>query len=198
MPAIILPDLPYKTDALAPVLSQETLEYHWGKHHRAYVDNLNKLLPPDNLQNLESLVQTAPPGPIFNNAGQIWNHNFYWQCLAAKGSAENICDLGPLHQAINTQFGSLDTFKAQFIEAAVKQFGSGWAWLVKDKITSRLTIETTANAETPLQKKDKIPLLTCDVWEHAYYIDYRNRRPDYLKAFWEIVNWAFILKNWKK
>lgn len=193
-----LPALPYALNALAPTLSAETLEFHYHKHHQAYFDKLNALLAdPQHQQfqslSLEEIIKKASPGAIFNNAGQAWNHTFYWQCLTPE-SIKNKCN-NELEVAITEAFGSLEKFKTQFNTAAANQFGSGWAWLAKDK-TGQLSIETTSNAETPLQK-GKICLLTCDVWEHAYYIDYRNRRPDYLAAFWEIVNWQFVYDNFK-
>lgn len=194
-----LAELAYTLNALTPILSQEALEYHYGKHHKAYVDKLNLLLNEPAHQffqalSLDEIIQTASPGAVFNNAGQIWNHNFYWHCLTPE-RAKNTCD-SALQTAIAQSFGSMEQFKTQFIQAALNQFGSGWAWLIKNQDGS-LNIETTANAETPLQQR-KTCLLTCDVWEHAYYIDYRNSRPQYLEKFWEIVNWSFVLENWQK
>jgi Fe-Mn family superoxide dismutase len=191
-----LPPLPYALDALAPTLSAETLEFHYHKHHKAYFDKLNLLLNDiTNAKfqslNLEEIVKQASPGAVFNNAGQAWNHTFYWHCLTPE-AAKNECPEA-LEREIKQNFGSLEAFKTQFSTAAANQFGSGWAWLVKNK-EGQLSIETTSNAETPLQH-GKTCLLTCDVWEHAYYIDYRNRRPDYLAAFWEIVNWQFVHDN---
>ncbi len=184
-----LPPLPYAKDALAPTISAETLEYHYGKHHQAYVDNLNKLVPGTEFENLslEEIVLKAQPGGIFNNAAQVWNHSFYWNCLKAKGGGE---PTGALAAAIVKGFGSFATFKQQFAQAAVTQFGSGWAWLVKKKDGS-LAIVQTGNAGNPMTSGDT-PLLTCDVWEHAYYIDYRNARPKYVESFWALVNWDFV------
>ena len=188
-----LPELPYNGDALAPHISAETIDYHYGKHHKAYVDNLNKLIPGTEFENmsLEEIVQKASGG-IFNNAAQIWNHTFYWNCLSAKGSGE---PTGELADAITKGFGSLEEFKSKFTNAAVTQFGSGWAWLVQNPDGS-LAVEATGNAENPLKRGEKA-LLTCDVWEHAYYIDYRNARAKYLEAFWNLVNWDFVASNFK-
>jgi Fe-Mn family superoxide dismutase len=187
------PELPYAQDALAPHISAETLEYHYGKHHKAYVDNLNKLIPGTEFENmpLEDIIKKATGG-IFNNAAQVWNHTFYWNCLSPAGGGE---PAGELAAAINKSIGSFDAFKEQFAKAAAGQFGSGWAWLVKNA-DGTLAIEATPNAENPL-KKGKKALLTCDVWEHAYYIDYRNARPKYVEAFWDIVNWDFVASNLK-
>jgi len=189
-----LPALPFAMDALAPVISKETLEYHYGKHHAAYVTNLNKLIPGTEFENLplEELIKRAPAGGIFNNAAQIWNHSFYWQCLAPKSGGE---PSGAAADAIKKDFGSFAQFKEQFTKAAVTTFGSGWAWLVKNK-DGKLAIESTSNASTPL-KDGRKPLLTCDVWEHAYYIDYRNNRAGYVEAFWKLVNWKFVEQNLK-
>ena len=186
--AFALPELPYAKDALAPHISAETLEYHYGKHHQTYVDNLNKLVAgtPNENKSLEELVKTSEGG-IFNNAAQVWNHTFYWYCLKPKGGG---APKGKIGEAITKQFGSFDKFKEQFDEAAKTQFGSGWAWLVK-KTDGTLAIEKTSNAGNPMTSGHK-PLMTCDVWEHAYYIDYRNARPKYLEAFWNLVNWDFI------
>ncbi|MFC1902224.1 superoxide dismutase [Chloroflexota bacterium] len=188
-----LPELPYEGDALAPHISAETIDYHYGKHHKAYVDNLNKLIPGTEFEkmSLEEIVQKASGG-IFNNAAQIWNHTFYWNCLSPKGGGG---PAGELAGAITSSFGSLEDFKSKFASAAVTQFGSGWAWLVKNPDGS-LAIEATGNAENPL-KQGKKALLTCDVWEHAYYIDYRNARAKYLEAFWNLVNWDFVAANFK-
>jgi Fe-Mn family superoxide dismutase len=188
-----LPPLPYAKDALAPHISAETLEYHYGKHHATYVANLNKLIPGTEFESLplEDIVKKAAGG-IFNNAAQIWNHTFYWSCLAPDGGGE---PAGALADAINKAFGSFAQFKEKFTAAAVTTFGSGWAWLVKNADGS-VAIESTSNAGTPL-KDGKQPLLTCDVWEHAYYIDYRNARAAYVEAFWKIVNWKFAEENFK-
>jgi len=186
-----LPELPYAQDALAPEISAETLEYHYGKHHKAYVDNLNRLIPDTEFEKLplEDIIRKASGG-IFNNAAQVWNHAFYWNCLLPKGSSTPVGDLA---DAINKTFGSLEQFKEKFTSAAVTLFGSGWAWLVKNPDGS-LAIEASSNAGNPL-KDGKKALLTCDVWEHAYYIDYRNARAKYLDAFWNLVNWEFISQN---
>ena len=182
-----LPALPYALDALAPHISKETLEYHYGKHHNAYVVNLNKLIvdTPFATQSLEDIIKQAT-GPLFNNAGQVWNHTFYWNCLSPKGGNE---PTGALADEIKKTFGSFQAFKEQFTQTAVSTFGSGWAWLIRDG--GHLKITSTSNAGTPLTA-GQTPLLTCDVWEHAYYIDYRNLRPDYLAAFWSLVNWEFV------
>ena len=188
-----LPALPYALDALAPHLSRETLEYHYGKHHLAYVNNLNTLIPGTAFENLtlEDIIKKSTPGPIFNNAAQIWNHTFYWHSLTpnSKGTPEGI-----LLAAIEKAFGSFKNFKEAFNKIAVATFGSGWVWLVKNNDDS-LNIESTSNAGTPFITIEKQALITCDVWEHAYYIDYRNARPAYLEKFWEIVNWDFAAKN---
>lgn len=186
-----LPDLPYPKNALAPVISEETLEYHHGKHHNAYVTNLNKLIKGTEFENmaLEDIVKKASGG-IFNNAAQHWNHSFYWKCLSPKGGGE---PKGKLAESINKAFGSFASFKEKFSAAAVGMFGSGWAWLVKNS-DGGLAIESTSNAANPMTAGKK-PLLTCDVWEHAYYIDYRNNRAGYVEAFWKIVNWDFAASN---
>ncbi len=183
-----LPELPYALDALAPHISKETLEYHYGKHHNAYVTNLNKLLVADTAfasQSLESIIKGSNGG-IFNNAAQTWNHTFYWHCLSPQGGGQ---PTGKLADAIQKEFGSFEDFQEQFTQTALTTFGSGWAWLVQDA-EQKLKIVSTSNAGCPLPT-EITPLLTCDVWEHAYYIDYRNARPDYLKAFWALVNWEF-------
>ncbi len=187
-----LPPLPYARDALAPILSEETLDYHYGKHHQAYVTNLNNLVPNTEFEgkSLEEIIKKAPPGGIFNNAAQVWNHTFYWHCMTPHSKKE---PHGALADAITKHFGSLAQFKEAFNKAAVGTFGSGWAWLVKNKDGS-LAIQSTSNAGTPMTEGKKA-LFTCDVWEHAYYIDYRNARPKYVESFWDIVNWEFIAKN---
>ncbi len=189
--AFRLPELPYAKDALAPHISAETLEFHYGKHHQTYVDNLNKLVAgtPNADKSLEELIKTTDGG-IFNNAAQVWNHTFYWYCLAPKGGGE---PKGRVGDEIKKAFGSFQTFKEKFTEAALTQFGSGWAWLVK-KPDGSLAIEKTPNAGNPLTSGLK-PLLTCDVWEHAYYIDYRNARAKYVENFWSLVNWDFVDKQ---
>jgi superoxide dismutase, Fe-Mn family len=186
-----LPPLPYPKDALAPSISAETLEYHYGKHHQAYVDNLNKLVPGTEFANatLEQIIAKAQ-GPIFNNAAQVWNHSFYWQCLKPQGGGE---PAGKLAEAIKKAFKSFADFKQQFTQSSIGLFGSGWAWLVQKKDGS-LAIVQTSNAANPMTAGDK-PLLTCDVWEHAYYVDYRNARAKYVESFWNLVNWDFVAKN---
>ena len=188
-----LPELPYAKNALAPHISAETLEFHYGKHHATYVANLNKLIAGTEFAelSLEGIVKKASGG-IFNNAAQVWNHSFYWNCLSPKGGGE---PSGALADAIAKSFGSFAAFKEKLTNAAITQFGSGWAWLVKNADGS-VAIEQTSNAGTPL-KAGKHPLLTVDVWEHAYYIDYRNARPAYLEAFWKLVNWEFAGANLK-
>ena len=186
--AFELPDLPYPDDSLMPHISPETFAFHHGKHHRAYVDNLNKLVDgtPNAERSLEEIIRTSDGG-LFNNAAQVWNHTFYWSCLSPDGGGE---PSGQLATRIGASFGDFQTFKTQFSAAAIGQFGSGWAWLV-DQPDGELAVQTTANADTPVRHGGK-PILTCDVWEHAYYIDYRNARPQYLEHFWEIVNWDFV------
>ncbi|UZX56736.1 superoxide dismutase [Fe] [Yersinia ruckeri] len=186
-----LPALPYAKNALEPHISAETLEYHYGKHHNTYVVNLNNLIKDTEFagKTLEDTVKSANGG-IFNNAAQVWNHTFYWNCLAPNAGGE---PSGKVAEAIVAAFGSFADFKQQFTDAAVKNFGAGWTWLVK-KADGSLAIVSTSNAGTPLTTTDK-PLLTVDVWEHAYYIDYRNARPVYLDHFWALVNWAFVEKN---
>ena len=186
-----LPQLPYAKDALVPHISAETLDYHHGKHHQAYVTNLNKLIDgtPWAQKSLEEIIKGADGG-LYNNAAQVYNHTFYWNCLAPGAGGE---PQGALGKAITDTFGSFASFKEQFTQAAATHFGSGWAWLVKDS-SGKLAIESTGNAGCPLQH-NKTPLLTCDVWEHAYYVDYRNARPGYIAAFWNLVNWDFVAKN---
>ncbi|MCB5320745.1 superoxide dismutase [Fe] [Yersinia intermedia] len=186
-----LPALPYAQNALEPHISAETLEYHYGKHHNTYVVNLNNLIKGTKFagKTLEEIVKTSNGG-VFNNAAQVWNHTFYWHCLSPNGGGE---PTGKVADAINQSFGSFAEFKAQFTDAAVKNFGAGWTWLVK-KADGTLAIVSTSNAATPLTTTDK-PVLTVDVWEHAYYIDYRNARPKYLENFWALVNWSFVEKN---
>jgi Fe-Mn family superoxide dismutase len=187
-----LPELPFAKDALAPNISLETIEYHYGKHHAAYVANLNKLIKGTEFENvtLEEIIKKASGG-IFNNAAQNWNHTFYWNCLSPKGGGE---PSGKLSEAINKSFGSFAQFKEKFTNTAATLFGSGWAWLVKNNDGS-LSVEPASNAGNPL-KDGKKPILTCDVWEHAYYIDYRNARASYIEAFWKIVNWKFAGANY--
>ncbi len=187
-----LPPLPYAKNALAPHISEETLEYHHGKHHKTYVDKLNGLIPgtPFEGKSLEEIVKTSTGG-IFNNAAQIWNHTFYWHCLSPQGGGEAT---GAVAEAIRTAFGSFDKFKEEFTTAAINNFGSSWTWLVK-KADGGVAIVNTSNAGTPLTDDSVKPLLTCDLWEHAYYIDYRNARPKYMEAFWALVNWDFVNQN---
>ncbi len=186
-----LPSLPYAMDALQPHISKETLEFHYGKHHQAYVTNLNNLIKGTPFENatLEDIVKKSSGG-VFNNAAQVWNHTFFWNCLKPNGGGT---PSGGLLAAINAKWGSFDNFKAEFTKSCVGNFGSGWTWLVKEPSGS-LYIENTSNAATPLTGLDK-PLLTCDVWEHAYYIDYRNLRAKFVENFWQIVNWDFVAKN---
>jgi superoxide dismutase, Fe-Mn family len=190
---IQLPPLPFGKDALSPHISAETIEYHYGKHHQAYVNNLNQLIPGTRYENLplEDIVRSSD-GKIFNNAAQAWNHTFYWNCLSPAAAGK---PAGALLQRIEKHFGSFEQFQKQFTEAAVGLFGSGWAWLVQMP-NGDLGLQTTSNAGTPLTTHDS-PLLTCDVWEHAYYIDYRNARPKYVEAFWKVANWEFAAKNLK-
>ncbi|MBG3078893.1 superoxide dismutase [Fe] [Proteus mirabilis] len=186
-----LPKLPYALDALEPHISKETLEYHYGKHHQTYVTNLNNLVKGTDLESksLEEIIKSTDGG-IFNNAAQVWNHTFYWNCLAPNAGG---APTGKIADAINNAFGSFEEFKKQFNDAAAKNFGSGWTWLVK-KADGSVAIVNTSNAATPVSGADK-PLLTVDVWEHAYYIDYRNARVKYLEEFWALVNWSFVEAN---
>ena len=188
---IEMPTLPFAMDALEPHISKETLEYHYGKHHKTYVTNLNGLIEgtPNADKSLEEIIKSSEGG-LFNNAAQVWNHSFYWNCLSPNGGGE---PTGDLAAAITRDFGSFAEFKEAFTKCAVTTFGSGWGWLVKDS-AGKLSLASTSNAATPLTG-DKTALLTCDVWEHAYYIDYRNARPKYLDAFWALVNWDFVAKN---
>jgi Fe-Mn family superoxide dismutase len=190
--AFELPALPYAKDALAPYISAETLEFHYGKHHQTYVTNLNNLVPGTEFEglSLEEIILKSSGG-IFNNAAQVWNHSFYWNCLTPKGAGK---PSGALADAIDATFGSFDKFKEEFTKCAVTTFGSGWAWLVKNADGS-LALVSTSNAGCPLTA-GQTPLLTCDVWEHAYYIDFRNSRPNYLEAFWVLVNWDFAASNY--
>ncbi len=187
----ILPALPYAKNALAPHMSEETLEFHYGKHHQTYVTTLNKLIVGTEFENLslEAIIKKAS-GPIFNNAAQIWNHTFFWHSLSPQGGGQ---PTGALAEAINSQWGSYDQFKEAFTKVAIGTFGSGWAWLVK-KTDGSLDLVSTSNAATPLTTDAK-PLLTLDVWEHAYYIDYRNVRLNFVGAFWNMVNWEFAAHN---
>ena len=189
--AFELPALPYAQNALAPYISAETLEYHYGKHHNTYVVNLNKLVEGTEFASatLEEIIKQASGG-VFNNAAQVWNHTFYWNCLSPNGGGE---PSGDLAAAITAKFGSFADFKAAFTDACLTNFGSGWTWLVKNS-AGELEIVKTSNAGSPMTD-GQTALLTCDVWEHAYYIDYRNARPKYVEAFWNLVNWDFVASN---
>jgi len=188
-----LPELPFSSSALEPHISAETLQYHHGKHHAKYVANLNDLIPDTGFQEmpLEMIVRKST-GKVFNNAAQAWNHGFYWNCLSPDGGGQ---PTGPLAEAIKRQFGSFEQFREDFNKAATSLFGSGWTWLVQDN--GALSIQQGGNAETPLSDGGT-PILTCDVWEHAYYIDYRNARPKYLEAFWNLVNWEFAGQQYQE
>ena len=192
--AFNLPELPYALNALEPHITKKTLEFHYGKHHQAYVNNLNNLLPGSGFENasLEDIIRESSGG-VFNNGAQIWNHTFYFTTFSpdAKGEPD-----GNFANAIAKEFGSFDDFKTQFTSAAATLFGAGWAWLVKNDL-GVLSIIKESNAGNPL-KVGLTPLLTCDVWEHAYYLDYQNRRPDYLKAFWEIIDWKAVARRYDK
>ncbi len=187
-----LPELPYAMDALAPHLSKETLEYHYGKHHQTYVTNLNNLIKGTGFENdtLEGIIKKSSGG-IFNNAAQVWNHTFYWNGMKPNGGGD---PKGALADAIKKKWGSVDEFKKAFAISCVGNFGSGWTWLVK-KLDGSLEIVNTSNAATPMSGSDR-PLLTCDVWEHAYYVDYRNLRAKYVESFWGLVNWDFVENNY--
>jgi Fe-Mn family superoxide dismutase len=189
--AIELPALPYDRTALEPHISGETIDFHYGKHHQAYVTNLNNMIAGTEFAEmpLEDIIRKSQGG-MFNNAAQVWNHTFYWNCLSPDGGGE---PTGKLADAINSAFGDFARFKEQFSDTAVKTFGSGWGWLVQ-RADGSLALASTPNAATPLTGEDT-PLLTCDVWEHAYYIDYRNARAKYVEAFWNLVNWDFATKN---
>ena len=191
--AIELPALPYAHNALEPHISAETIDFHYGKHHQGYVTNLNNMIAGTEFADLDlvAIIRKAQGG-MFNNAAQVWNHSFYWNCLKPGGGGE---PSGKLLEAINAAFGSFANFKEQFTKTAVGTFGSGWAWLVQ-RPDGSLALVSTANAATPVTGEDT-PLMTCDVWEHAYYIDYRNARPKYLEAFWNLVNWDFVAAQMK-
>ena len=186
-----LPPLPYAKDALQPHISAETLEYHYGKHHQAYVTNLNNLIKGTEFENLslEEIIKKSQGG-VFNNSAQVWNHTFFWNCMTPNGGG---APTGPVADAINAKWGSFDKFKEEFQKSAVGNFGSGWTWLVK-KTDGTVDIVNTSNAGTPLTTEN-VALLTCDVWEHAYYIDYRNARPKFVEAWWNVVNWGFVNQN---
>ncbi|MCC5855429.1 MAG: superoxide dismutase [Fe] [Idiomarina sp.] len=190
--AFELPALPYEKNALEPHISAETLEYHYGKHHQTYVDKLNGLVEGSELagKSLEEIIRTSDGG-VFNNAAQVWNHTFYWHCLSPNGGGQ---PTGALADAINGKWGSFDKFKEAFTTSAVNNFGSSWTWLVK-KSDGTVDIINTSNAQTPLTHEGVTPVMTVDLWEHAYYIDYRNARPKYMEAFWSLVNWDFAAKN---
>ena len=187
-----LPPLPWAADALEPIISAKTIEFHYGKHHQAYVNNLNNLLPGSPFENapLEQIVVEAEGG-IFNNAAQVWNHTFYWNCLTPQGGGQ---PTGDLMDAIVRDFGSFEEFQKQFTQAAATLLGSGWAWLSADE-DGKLIISQEPNAGNPM-KKNLEPLLTCDVWEHAYYLDKQNRRPDYIADFWKLVDWDAISERY--
>ena len=186
-----LPELPYNKDALTPHISAETFEFHYGKHHKAYVDKLNELIRGTKHANmpLEEIILTSE-GPIFNNAAQAWNHTFFWNCMSPQGGGE---PTGKVGEAIKKKWGSYEKFKEEFSKSAVANFGSGWTWLVQDK-KGEISILNTSNAQTP-KTQGLFALMTLDVWEHAYYIDYRNARAEFVKAFWNVVNWEFVNKN---
>ncbi len=191
--AIELPALPYANNALEPHISAETIDFHYGKHHQAYVTNLNKMTEGTEFAALGLVdIIRKSQGGMFNNAAQVWNHSFYWNCLSPNGGGE---PSGKLLDAINAAFGSFAKFKEEFTKTAIGTFGSGWAWLVQ-RADGSLALASTSNAATPITGDDT-PLLTCDVWEHAYYIDYRNARPKYLDAFWNLVNWNFAAGQMK-
>ena len=188
--SVQLLELPWPKNALAPHISEETIDFHYGKHHKSYVDKLNGQIENTEWQkaSLEEIVKSSSGG-VFNNAAQVWNHTFYWNSLSPKGGDS---PSGALLKAIERDFSSFEKFKESFTAKALGQFGSGWAWLVKSGGTLKVT--STTNANTPLTSEDKA-LLTCDVWEHAYYVDYRNARNKYIEAFWNLVNWDFVSKN---
>ncbi|MBS1155786.1 MAG: superoxide dismutase [Proteobacteria bacterium] len=190
-----LPELPYALDALAPHMSKETLEYHYGKHHQTYITNLNNLIKgtENESKSLEEIVKSAPAGGLYNNAAQVWNHTFFWFSFKPNAAGEARAPAGKLADAISAKWGSFDDFKKAFAASAVGNFGSGWTWLVK-KADGSLDIVNMGAAGTPLTTGD-LPLLTVDVWEHAYYIDYRNSRPNYLEAFWKLVDWDAVAKR---
>lgn len=189
----VLPPLPYPRNALEPHMSNETLDFHYGKHHQAYVNKLNELIKGTKYENmsLEEIILSSE-GPLFNNAAQVWNHTFFWNCLAPKAGGN---PTGNIAKKIDEKWGSFDKFKEEFAKMAVANFGSGWTWLVQNK-QNELEIVNTSNAQTPKTQGLKA-LMTLDVWEHAYYIDYRNARPDFIKGFWNLVNWEFVNKNYQ-
>jgi Fe-Mn family superoxide dismutase len=187
-----LPPLPWPENALEPMISKQTISFHYGKHHATYVKNLNKLIEgtPYAKMSLEEIVEKAPSGPLFNNAAQVWNHTLYWNCMAPNAGGE---PSGALREAIDKDFGSFGKFKEQFTKTATTLFGSGWTWLVRNP-NKGLAIVATNNADTPLTT-GQTPLLACDVWEHAYYLDRQNRRPEYIDAFWKLVDWKAVEKR---
>ncbi len=189
--AFKLPALPYSLDALSPHISKETLEYHYGKHHQLYVDKLNKALETESKYrglSLEDIIRKSREGKVFNNAAQVWNHTFYWNCMSPDGGG---APEGAMKSAVEKAFGSFEDFQEKFNDQSATLFGSGWTWLVKDA-QGELKIRQTKDAENPLIFEGEIPLLTCDMWEHAYYIDFRNAKAKYLEAFWKVVNWEFV------
>jgi len=185
----LLPDLPYAHDALEPYISKATLAFHYDKHHAAYIEKLNKFIEGSEFvgKTVEDIIMGAEPGPLFNNAAQAWNHTFYWHCMTPDGGDR---PYGELAAAIDRDFGSFDEFREQFTNKATTLFGSGWTWLVRDK-NGRLAILATKDGDNPMTSGQE-PLLTCDMWEHAYYLDYRNHKKDYVAAFWKVVNWPFV------
>jgi len=192
--AFELPPLPYERNALEPHISAETLDYHYGKHHQTYVTNLNKLVAGTEYENMsiEDVVRKAGPGGLFNNAAQVWNHTFYWNCMAPNAGGE---PSGAVADAIGNAFGSFADFKEKFSTSAATNFGSGWTWLVKNG-SGNVEIANTSNAGTPLTEAGSVPILTIDVWEHAYYVDKRNARPAYIADWWNLVNWSFVAKQY--
>lgn len=187
-----LPELPFDKNALAPIISEETMDFHYGKHHAAYVNNLNNLTAGTEFEDmkLEDVIRKSQGG-MFNNAAQVFNHTFFWNCLSPNGGG---APTGKVLEEINASFGSFDAFKEQFSKSAATLFGAGWAWLVKNT-DNKLEIIQTSNAGTPLTIEGKKPILTLDVWEHAYYIDYRNARPQFIEKFWDLVNWDHAAKQ---
>ena len=189
-----LPELPYAEDGLEPYISQKTLSFHYGKHHKAYIDNLNALLDGEEgaefkSKNVEEIIASSS-GKIFNNAAQAYNHTFYWYCMRPVEQSDQNLPTGHILEVLDSQFGGFEEFKAKFTDLAKTHFGSGWAWLLKKK-DGRIEIAGMHDADTPIMDGD-IPLLALDVWEHAYYLDYQNNRPDYIEAFWKVINWEFV------
>lgn len=186
-----LPDLPFAKDALQPHMSAETFDYHYGKHHQAYVTKLNELIKGSKYEKMDLVeIILSSEGGVFNNAAQHWNHSFFWNCLTPKGGGN---PTGKVAESINKKWGNFDKFKEEFAKNATTNFGSGWTWLVLNK-SGDIEIFNTSNAQTPMTSGQKA-LLTLDIWEHAYYIDYRNSRPNFVNAFWNLVNWDFVNKN---